>query len=181
MPELVTLAQVKAYLNLTTSAHDVELQGHIDAAVEAIEGYLCHLVVQREVVGERHQVRPRAGMLVLGRYPATSLTAATADDVDVDLAQLDLEPDSGIVWLSPDGPHGLLRVSYLAGPAAPSPAHQRAAEIITGNLFESQRIAGAGPQSPGVSADEQLVTDAYGVAIPPRARELLGPPTPMIG
>jgi hypothetical protein len=173
---LLTLAEAKAQLNITTSTHDVELQAYIDSTTAVIEQYVGP--VENRAVTEVHDVSPRrVATLVLRQAPAVSLTSVVAvltGGTSYAVADLDLDGATGVVrrkdggWLA-----GPLRITYTAGRGSVPATINLAARILIQHLWRTQQ----GPGRPGLGGgDDYAVTEpvaGYGYAIPNRALELL--------
>ncbi|TWB22140.1 putative phiE125 gp8 family phage protein [Nitrospirillum amazonense] len=93
--DLVTLADAKAWLNITDSSTDDLLSSAISRASAAVTSYIGRQVLAgsyRETI----ELPPLAKELVLSRWPVTTLTAVTVDGdaLDVDTAAR-LDGDTG--------------------------------------------------------------------------------------
>lgn len=77
---LTTLANVKAFKNVTASDHDVELLRLIPA-VDAFIAQYCNRVLEQATVTEYHSGRAGQTTLRLKQYPVASITSLH-DDVD---------------------------------------------------------------------------------------------------
>lgn len=178
---LISLADAKRHLNITSSAHDEELRGHIEAATATIEQYLHEVVVRRTAV-QKVGLRRRASQVALDHYPVVSLTSVESLDgaTTWDVADLDVD-DVGILTVQAGSAlSGTVVVTYVAGRSVIPPNYARAAELVVECLYEAQRDAGAGPPArPG--GEDELAPDPYGVVMSPKVRELLGVTGPMVG
>lgn len=179
---MIGLAQAKAHLNITSTDHDEELRGHIEAATAAIELYLHEAVVRRTVV-EKHTLPRPMTLLILDEHPVVSLTSVQSLDATTtwDLAGLDVDGSTGLVQVVSGGAlSGTVVVTYVAGRSMIPANHSRAAELVVEQLYSPQRSPGAGPPgSPG--GEELLEPDDYGVVIPAAAISLLGVSAPLVG
>lgn len=181
--QLNSLASTKEQLGITTSVHDNRLRMFIAAAAVAIEDHTGHAIIRRTITERHRRVR---GSLILKKTPALSITSvATVDgSVSWDPANLDLDPDTGIVDTMFGGsPCGNLLVVYLVGKRVIRANELLAGEIITEHLWQTMRsFVGAGAMASG-ALDDSLDARAGGLvgfAIPNRALELLGKPPPMV-
>jgi hypothetical protein len=168
---VVSLADVKAHLNLTATTHDEELRLFIDSATDAVE-HLVGPVVKRTVV---ERVRAYGAAMILAHVPVvsvTSIAAAITGGTTYEVADLSLSGDAGLLYRL-DGASfaSTLNVTYVAGRAIVPPAIRLAALIIVGHLWETQR--GATPAALAQGAEEAPVL--AGFALPNRALELLRP------
>lgn len=178
---MISLAQAKRHLNLTTAEHDEELRGHIEAVTAAIELYLHETVVRRSVV-EKHVLRRPGSALMLEQHPVVSLTSVQSLDgaTTWDLASLDVDTDTGLLSTITGRLSGTVVVTYVAGRSIIPANYSRAAELVVEEMFGPQRAAGAGPPGSPGGGDEREPND-YGVVIPPMAVELLGVSAPLVG
>lgn len=179
---MISLAQAKRHLNITSTLHDEELRGHIEAATSAIELYLGETVVRRTVV-EQHTLDRPTSAIALDQYPVVSLTSVAAlnGSVSWDVGSFDLDRSTGMLRAAgAGGLSGTVVVTYVAGRSEVPANYARAAEIVVEHLYGPQRSAGAGPPSaPG--GEEALAPDDYGTVIPPMAINLLGASAPPVG
>lgn len=165
---VISLAEAKAQLNITSTRDDEELSGFIRAVTDICERYVGAL--SRRTYSERHD---GGYQLALNHTPVLSLTSVTAiltSGQDQDIARLDLDGPTGVVQrLDSCYMSGPLRVTYLAGRAEIPPNVRQAALIILQHLWETQR----GNVAPRFGADEGW-DPRQGFSIPRRALELLG-------
>lgn len=182
-PYLVSLAEMKVHLNMTSTAHDVELRGFIEAATKAAEDHRQEVLVRRTVTHYR-TARARS-WIVLPRVPVISLTSvATLDGAQTwDVGNLHVDPVTGrVTVLSGSAFDGEMMFVYVAGYTVIPGAFTLAVKIIVQHLWETQR----GPQ--GASRFAGTIDDAnllrfrgIDIFIPPRAQELLGDRAPLVG
>lgn len=151
----VTLADVKAYLNITSSKNDDELVGFLDVAVAAIED-LIGPINTRTVVEEIDSHGPN---IVLSSVPVQSVVSVSiepwmgAAPVD-DTAAWRLNPATGVLRrkviggsLPYYGQGSIFTITYTVGrPDTPAPVAQ-AVLMQVAEMWRSQR--GASPLSPG--------------------------------
>lgn len=167
---IVGLTETKDHLNLSQalSTDDEELRRHIGAATRVVE-WKCGAVVRRNVT----EVLPGGCELVLGQRPVISLTSLTpiiTGGVTVQVSDLDLDPQTGIVrrkdgsWIS-----GMQRVVYRAGRAIVPDNLILAAFVIIEHLWSTQR----GGRGTNVDQEETVYLQLFGFAVPRRALELL--------
>jgi hypothetical protein len=172
---LLSLADAKRHLNLTSATDDDEVRAWIGATTEAVEWFVGP-VVPRTVVEDHTATSP--GVLALRQVPVLELTSvagiltgATGYEVDT----LSLDGASGIVRRL-DGATlaGPLRVTYEAGRRIVPPVITAAARIILQHLWRTQQ----GPGRPQLGVGDFDVTEpipGLGYAIPNRAMQLLSP------
>src|SRR5690242_17132501 len=117
---LPTVADLKKHLNIPSdnTVDDTELEQVLDAAIEVVEGYVGSL--SPDSVTETHYGL-NSGVLILRRQPVSSLTTvsirySTTDVVEQDVADYELDADTGIVRLSAGyGFYGTYVVTYATG------------------------------------------------------------------
>ncbi|MBO4272387.1 hypothetical protein [Microbispora triticiradicis] len=171
---IVSLADARAHLNLTSATDDAELMEMIRAVTVVVERHAGAIL--RRPYTEEH----RGGYAIaLQHTPVVSITSTEGALPGVpvlDPADLTVDSVSGVArqssgqWIA-----GPLRVTYVAGRAEVPPNVRLAALIILQHLWESQR----GTAVPAFGAEEPW-NPGLGFAIPRRALELLGTPLPGI-
>lgn len=171
----VTLDEVKAQLNLTSTAEDIELQLYTEAATDLIEELVGPMVVAEFTESAECGGH---GAVLLRHWPITEVASVEQGGapVDVDLDRSDLTIGSVQV-----GRRGWVTVTYSAG-RAPVPAALKLATLLTvDHLWETQRGRQGGFTAiHGVDDDSPVGGDAsflvmQGNALPPRAKGLLRP------
>lgn len=176
--DVLPLADAKAHLNMTSAAHDAELTGFIEAAVQVVERHVDRAISVREVV-ERRRIHGVA--LVLDVVPVVSiLSVVELDGTGTwDVTRLRVERDSGLVTGTRTAPlYGDLQVTYEAGTSPVPPHYRLATAMVVGEMWEqTQRARGAGRRYGGGNADEQMQMPG-GYLLTPAALQLLGHPTP---
>ena len=164
---IVSLADVRRNLNMTTHVEDEELRGVVEAATRVVEDIVGPVVVRSHT--ERHSGR----LLVLRHAPVVAVTSVTPDygpayaptELDVDLA-------AGLVRLASGGSFGSVTVVYTAGRRIVPANITEAAMAVVKWLWDSQRGPGVLPR---FGEGEVLPTGAGWSDIPNRARRLLAP------
>lgn len=169
---LLSLADAKAQLNITSARSDEEIRGWLETVTGIVE-HFTGVTVQRSFT-EVHRL-PRRGTpaFALLRTPALEITAATGADPDV----MDLDTTTGVVHHAVCGLFcGRIEVTYLAGrDQVPAPIRD-AAKIILQHLWRTQRNTSRGPVPGG--GDDFSVTEpvpGLGYAVPNRALQLMEP------
>lgn len=177
---MISLADAKAHLNLTTTVYDEELRGHIEAATSAIEQYLGEVVVRRTVV-ETLQVRGRTSAVSLGYIPVLSLTSVASLDgaTTWDVDDLDVSDAGTLTVQSGAALSGPVVVTYVAGRSSIPANYALAAKMVVETLYRSQRAPAVGPPVSPVS-EMALEPDPYGVVMSSKVRELLGVSGPLV-
>lgn len=192
-PAMVSLADAKAQLNMNPAVHtfDDELRDFIAAATGAAEAYKHETIVRRAVTDELDLSRLgwcgyaygglRRQQFWLRSAPVISLTSMVSWDATMtwDVTQMRAAP-SGVVRVM-NGPPvtGIVDVTYLAG-YQQIPAHyKRGALVILAHLWETQR--GPGTAASGViGTEEHWRQPGEFFSVPDKAKELFGPPRPMV-
>jgi hypothetical protein len=171
-PYIVSLADVRDQLNMTSTADDEELRTYIEATTAVVENYLGRAVVRRSFT-EEHQVS--GGELMLNWTPVQSITSIetvdgvttwTAADVHVSTSGV-VTAEAGATALD-----GAITVTYVAGSALVPGNWALAARIIVQHLWETQRGTAGAPFAGGLDMPGAGFTQ-YGFSIPNRAKQLL--------
>lgn len=127
---LTTLANVKAFMNISTAEHDVEILRLIPAVEAFIEGY-CNRSLESVTITEYHSTRAGQSSLMTIRYPVASITSMHDDPSRVYGAETLLaasdyvltEPHAGIVVLDGvtfNAGFNNVKIVYVAGYATGS-------------------------------------------------------------
>ena len=191
-PAMVSLADAKAQLNMDVTDHafDDELRDFIAAATGAAESYKHEVIVRRAVTDEldlgcygysygnwygfRQRFRVRS-------VPVISLTSVASWDGTVtwDVTQMRANPSGTVRVMAGMPVTGLVEVAYIAG-YAQIPAHyKRGALVILQHLWETQR--GQGTVASGViGTEEHWRQPGEFFSVPDKAKELFGPPRPVM-
>ncbi len=169
---IMSLADAKAHLNITSSTHDDELRSWLESVTEVIEHKVGPVVVRT------YTDRVWGGSLfALSHYPVVSITSVTpvySSGLAVDVADLEINEHGGVVSHSDEigftgGPWD---VTYKAGrPIIPANI-SHAARVILKHLWETQRGA---PSRPTMGGDDGTFDQGFSFSIPRRAVELLEP------
>lgn len=173
---LLTLAEAKAQLDITTTTHDEELQGYIDGLTDPIEAIVGPVVEQ--TITETHET-PSCGVsvLVLMQAPVISLTSVTSvlsAGTSYTVGSLDVDSMTGIVRRLDGGRlYGPVRVTYTAGRQQIPETIKLAAKILLQHLWRTQYGAARGNVGGGDDFDVNEPVIGYGYAIPNRVLQLL--------
>jgi hypothetical protein len=191
-PAMVSLADAKAQLNMDPADHafDDELRDFIAAATGAAEAYKHEVIVRRVISDELEFCRYRSGYgygygylqrFRLRSVPVISLTSVASWDGSItwDVTQMRARP-SGLVRVMAGPPvTGLADVTYLAGYQQVPASYKRGTLVIVQHLWETQR--GQGTVASGVIGTEEHWRQAGEFfSVPDKAKELLGPPRPVM-
>ncbi len=191
-PAMVSLADAKNQLNMDPAVHtfDDELRDFIAAATGAAEAYK-HEVIVRRVVTEELEFRSYGygysyeygyvQKFRLRSVPVISLTSVVSWDGSVtwDVTQMRARP-SGLVRVMAGPPlTGLVDITQIAGYQQIPANYKRGALVIVQHLWETQR--GQGTVASGVIGTEEHWRQAGEFfSVPDKAKELMGPPRPVM-
>lgn len=171
---LLTLAEAKAQLDITTTTSDTELQAYIDALTSPIEG-IVGPVVNRTVT---EVVEARGPTMSLLKAPVVSLTSFTPvldGGTALDVTQLHLYGAIGQVRRKNGGNFcgGPWTAEYVAGRDTVPPTINLAARILLQHLWRTQYGAARGSVGGGDDFDVSEPIIGFGYAIPNRVLQLL--------
>ncbi len=173
----VTLADLKAHINTASSADDVELMVHLEAATDLVEARVGPMVV---ATFTDRVFTNRSGSLVLPRNLVVSVTSATGQLTGTTYASAGLYVRGSVVRAAGDLPLVAddYAVVYEAGRQSVPAALKLATLIVAGHLWETQRGRSARPDLLGSESEGFVGADAAGLvargfALPRRAMELM--------
>lgn len=174
---LLTLAEAKAQLDITTSTDDVELQAYVDSLTAVIERYVGP--VENRTVTEVVHGRTAIALTQVPVVSLTSLTPLMTGGVAVGTDEVFLDPDTGLVSRLDGGAFvgGPWRAVYEAGRGEVPATINLAARILLQHLWRTQYGASRGLAGIG-GGEDYLVTEpvsGWGYAIPNRVLQLLEP------
>lgn len=175
---LPTFTDLKAHLNITSTADDEELQDMLDAAVDIVTDIVGPFDDPASVTETHYALS--SDVLVLRKMPVGTLTAVSsrygATTTPLVLGDYELDAATGIVRaVSGYFFRGTFTVTYTAGRTDTPAAIRLACLIIAAHLWQTQRGGGSlRPTFPGEEPDLSPV-GVSGYAIPNRAKELLAP------
>lgn len=174
---IVSLADTKAHLNITTSTDDEELRRTIAVASEAAESY-CNRVFRRQTVTEYHDGGKQA--VLLRQAPVLSITTVVENGTTLTSTDYTADLNAGLVYRgSAAAPwqwyYGIqvVVITYVAGYTDPPQAAQQAVLELTRHLWQTQRGNVALPSLGG--ADDPIGWGQTAFSMPNRVRELLDP------
>lgn len=168
---IVSLADIKQQLNMTSTADDEELRAYLEAATGVIEGYLGRAVVRRSFT-EEHAA---CGEILLNWTPVVALASVASVDGTHTWNLTDLHVSTSGVLTAKAGATALLgdiAVTYIAGSSVVPGNWTLAARFIVQHLWDTQR-GSKGAAHPGGMDTPGAGFTRYGFAIPNRATELL--------
>lgn len=167
---VVTLAQIKDALNIpqATTTHDAELQLRIDEAEAEYTEWV------RPLAGGTVRISGGPGPILLPRGVAT-VTAAYTDGTTIPSSSLDLDVDSGLLYLTSGLVAGTRNVTVTYTVTA-LPANHRAAIIsdVAELWTRTQRGGGSGRPSFG-GGELEPETPTRPLVLFPRIRALASP------
>jgi hypothetical protein len=189
-PAMVNLADAKTQLNMDPASHaaDDELRDFIAAATGAAEAYKHEVIVRRTITDElefrSYGYYGYSGYIQRFRVrsvPVISLTSVASWDGSItwDVTQMRARP-SGLVRVMAGPPvTGLADITYIAGYQAIPANYKRGTLVILQHLWETQR--GPGTAASGViGSEEHWRQPGEFFSVPDKAKELLGPPRPVM-
>lgn len=167
---VLSLADAKTHLNITTTDHDSELTAVIDAA-EAVIADRCGPL---ESTAKTERLTSIDGDLVLSTIPAISLTSVTQVNGDaLTLSDLYLYPESGVVTgVNSSGVK--YTVVYAAGRSTCPDSLLLAVKELVRHIWSTQR---GSTRRPGSTASDHTSNTLPGAAylLPFRVSELIAP------
>jgi hypothetical protein len=164
----VLLADAKAFLNLTTTTNDAELQDMLDRA----ESILARRVGPLAPAAVEGEVHTGPGPLLLKRYPVISVTSATSDGVAVN--DLDLDVDTGRLYGTFSSARRGVKVTYTEGRSVLPLDLEAAVLELTRHLWQSQR--GNAPAAMVLQdPDERTLQGVSSYLLPYRVQTLIEP------
>lgn len=176
---LVSLADVKAHLNIATTADDEELRRTLAVATEMAERH-CNRALRRKTVVESYDGDTCA--LLLRQAPVLSVTTVVENGTTLTATDYTLDAAAGILyrgsatasfeWI--DG-RQVVTVTYVAGYTDPPQSAQQAVLELARHLWQTQRGNVALPTLGGVDDYAYAANSGQAWSLPNRVRELLAP------
>ena len=171
-PALLSLADAKAHLNISSTTHDDEIREYLEAATEIVESYVGPIARRthtRRICGFRDRIA----------LPHTQVTAVTALTLVADgsspitLSDLAVNIDTGVLSFKTGGwfPYGEMEITYTVGRSFVKANWTLAAKIIVKHNWETQ--LGNLPSIQGDSPGYTVTGSGY--LVPYRAISLLSP------
>ena len=173
---LVSLADAKAFLNITGTTYDDELRRFLDAATDTCERYAGRALRRRTYTENLDGSDLGANPIVLQWLPVLAVTSVQENGVTIDPSMYVLDDINGLLlrggqW-SPmpwQRGRGNVTVTYQAGYADPPPTAIEAVLVLLKHTWETQRGA--------MDARSVMAGETYdprtSYAIPYRVREKL--------
>lgn len=171
---VISLADAKQTLNITTTAHDDELRGFLAAVTAVLEDRTGRQLTMGSVT---EQVRTVSGVAVLSEAPVQALTSAVSFDGAVTWnVSTDLQFTSeGVVGTQINVPplYGYVVFTYVAGYSTVPGNYLLAARLLLQHLWDTKRGSGGGGPA---FAIEDTPVPGTAFAVPNRVLQLIGVP-----
>jgi hypothetical protein len=138
-PSLISLADAKAHLNITTTTSDDELREYLEAATEIVESYVGPIVTRTHtarVDGYRSAI-PLPHTQVTG---VTAVTLVSDGSSPITLSDLAVDTDTGVISYKAGGtfPYGQMDVTYTVGRSFVKANWTLAAKLVVQHHWRSQ-------------------------------------------
>lgn len=162
---IVSLADVKRALDITSTTNDEELRDCLDRASSILEREYGR-PLRKQTLVETHS--PGVGRSsILLRPPVVSITSLLVDGVALAASDYDIDGDTGVLTIAGrfDGTRGGVVVTYVAGYADPPGALKEAVIEQVRHMWDTQRT------TPG--AREDTWNPGMAFEIPNRVREAM--------
>jgi hypothetical protein len=164
----VPLPDAKAFLNITDTTHDAEVQDMVDRA----ESHLAKHIGPLSLVTVPDEVHTGPGPLLLKRRPVVSVTSATSDGVTV--TDTDLDTDTGVLYGTFTNAFRKVKVTYTAGRAALDADLEAAVLEFVRHLWQTQ--LGNAPSAMSLQdPDERTLQGVSSYLLPYRVQTLIEP------
>jgi len=189
-PAIVSLADAKAQLKMDPAEHanDDLLRDYIAGVTGAIEEYK-HETIARRVVTDRLDLRGRgwygtgARKFRLWKAPVISLTSVVSWDGTItwDVTQMWVTASGVVTVMTAPPVTGVVDVTYIPGYQQVPGRYRRGALVMLQHVWETQRGPAAGMGMGGViGPEEHFRAPGEFFTIPGKAKEWLGPPSPVV-
>lgn len=170
---LLSLAEVKTHLNITSTTYDDELRDFIESATEVVESYTGPIVqrtyTNRVQGGREVIILPHTQVLAV-----TSFTSVLNGTTPIQNQYLSIDREAGDIYRVGGGwfPCGAYNMTYTVGRTAVKASWITAAKIIIKHMWET-RLGGL---PSGQGDDRGYVVTGSGYLVPFRAIALLNIP-----
>lgn len=139
-PDLITLAELKLHLGITTTTDDERLESAITLVSEMIATYCGRRFAFASAIETFHfddceQSRNNAG-LTLSLYPVATIASVAVDDSALDATAWHINPASGLLWPASGRWSGTIVVDYSGGYMLPD----EAPAMLSAAVIESIRL-----------------------------------------
>lgn len=169
-PAILSLADAKTHLNVTSTTHDDEIREYLEATTEIVESYIGPVVRRTKtarVCGYRHSIPlPHTQVRSI-----TSITVVRDGSTPITLADLSIDTASGVVTYKNGSsfPYGDMDWVYVVGRTSVQANWTLAAKIIMKHNWET-RLGNL----PSIQGDDRgYVVTGSGYLVPFRAVSLL--------
>lgn len=167
---ILTLAEAKAALNITGTAHDAELPDYIAAAQECVD-FLCGPSETVTIT----ETRQGCVEIALSTTPVLSVTSVVGQTWGpLILSRLWVNNSAGVIrakTLSFPILQDYYEVTYTAGRTTVPLSIKQGVRIILAHQWDTRR--GIGSLRPGAGGDDSTMIPGLGYAIPNRALQIL--------
>lgn len=180
---ILTLADAKAHLQITSSDYDDELQAFVDGITGAVERYKNEVIAPRAVTED--MILSGRSVFWLHYPPVISLTSVVrqTDSLSYTTSGYRIDPSGNgkVTVLTGTAPSGFVTVTYQAGYSDIPGEYEVAARIILQHAWDV-RLAEIGTVgTPSANPNDDNYNPRYSqYTIPRRAEELLGLPRPAV-
>lgn len=169
---LLTLAEAKAELNITTPNSDDVLQGYIDGAIEAVE-FICGLAETASVTEVAYVT---GNAISLQQTPVVSVQTISGEQAgNLTVSNFNLSGNSGVLTAK-QVIQPLLwdayTVTYTTGRASAPSSMKQAALVIVDHQWNTRQ---RGPKGRAAVQDDTTTVPGLGFAIPNAALQMLRP------
>lgn len=177
-PSLLSLADAKAHLNITSTTYDDELREYLEAATKIVESYVGPIVQRTHtarVCGYRSRI-PLPHTQVTG---VTAITLVSDGSSPITLSDVAVDTNAGIISYKSGGVigYGDMDVTYTVGRTSVDPNWSLAAKHIVKANWNSQ--LGNLPSVQGDDPGYEMTGDGY--RVPYKAIGLLQPDDVPVG
>lgn len=176
--DLVTLADLKLELGITSTTEDAALQARITRLSDQFAEY-CDRIFALITVEETFQFHANGRLcpcggahpipLVLMQYPVTEITTLTQDGADISPDSYDLDAGSGLLWPRTGGWGGRIVANYSGGYDLPDGAPATLQSAVIEGVRQRRAFSATDPTVREVSHGEarvgyysQPIDGAYG-------------------
>lgn len=162
---IVSLADVKRALDITSNTNDEELRDCLDRASSILEREYGR-PLRKQTIVETHSPGPGRSSILL-RPPVVSVTSLVVDGTALPASDYDVDGDTGVLTIAGrfDGSRGAVVVTYVAGYADPPGALKEGVIEQVRHMWDTQRT------TPG--AREESWNPGMAFEIPNRVREAM--------
>jgi hypothetical protein len=170
-PSLLSLADAKSHLNITSTTHDDEIREYLEAATKIVESYVGPIVTKTHTA----RVHGHRRSIPLPHLQVTDVTSITvvSDGSSLDLTNLTIDSNAGVISYKDQStfPYWDMDVTYTVGRSTVNANWTLAAKHIVKANWASQL-----GNLPSIQGDDPgYVVTGDGYLVPFRALALLAP------